>query len=108
MALTWIPKSILKKSRRICSNFLWLGKKDQKVLPWIKWDQIARPKGLGGWGIKNTPLFAKSLAAKLGWRLISTHSSWTKFITEKYISPTPILDWIREMGSMKPPSLSII
>ena len=77
MALAWIPKSILNKSRRICSNFLWSGKKDQKVLPWVKWDQIARPKALGGWGIKNTSFFAKDLAAKLGWRLISTQSLWT-------------------------------
>ena len=72
MALAWIPKSILNRSRRICSNFLWSGKKYQKVLPWIKWDQIARPKALGGWRIKNTPFFAKELVAKLGWRLIST------------------------------------
>ena len=108
MALAWIPKSILNKSRRICSNFLWPGKKDQKVLPWIKWDQIARPKALGGWGIKNTNFFAKALAAKLGWRLISTQSLWTEVITQKYISPTLILDWIRDIGSMKPPSRSII
>ena len=25
MALAWIPKAILEKSRRICSNFLWTG-----------------------------------------------------------------------------------
>ena len=36
MALAWIPKSILIKSRRICSTFLWAREKDQKVLPWVK------------------------------------------------------------------------
>ena len=77
MALAWIPKSIFIKSKRICSYFLWTGKKDQKVLPWVKWDQIARPKALGGWGIKNTAFFAKALAAKLGWSLIKTQSLCT-------------------------------
>ena len=72
MALAWIPKAILIKSRRIFSTFLSAGKKDQKVLPWVKWDQIERPKALGGWGIKNTTFFAKSLDEKLGWRLITT------------------------------------
>ena len=108
MALAWIPKSILIKSRRICSSFLWAGKKDQKVLPWVKWDHIAKPKALGGWGIKSTAFFAKALAAKLGWRLISTQSLWIEVIIHKYISLTMILDWIRDMGSIKPPNGSII
>ena len=108
MALAWIPKSILNKTKRICSSFLWTRKKEQKVLPWVKWNQIARPKNLGGWGLKNTFLFAKALAAKVGWRLISTQSLWTEFIIQKYITPTPLLDWIRDMGNTSLPNGSII
>ena len=63
---------------------------------------------MGGWGIKNTFFFAKALATKIGWRLISTQSLWTEVIIHKYISPTLILDWIRDMGSKKPPNGSII
>ena len=66
MSLAWIPKSILEKTRKICAKFLWTGKKEQLVLPWVKWDQIARPKSLGGQGIKNINLFAKALATKAG------------------------------------------
>ena len=83
MDLAWIPKSILEKSRKIFSGFLWRGNKEQKVLPWVKWDQIARPKVMGGCGIKNTSFFAKSLAAKLGWRFIPTKSVWIKVVTHK-------------------------
>ena len=108
MALAWIPKSILNKTKRIYSNFLWTGKKDQRVLPWVKWDQIARPKGLGGWGLKKLLLFEKSLAAKVGWRLISTHSIWTEVIIHKYIAPTPILYWIRDLENTNVPNGSII
>ena len=63
---------------------------------------------MGGWGIKNTFFFAKYLAAKIGWRLISTQILWTKVIIHKNISPTPILDWIGDMGTIKPPNGSII
>ena len=108
MALAWIPKSIPNKSRRTYTTFIWSGKKYQKVLPWVKWDQIARPKSMGGQGIKNTFFFAKALATKIGWRLISTQSLWIEFIIHKYISPTPILDWIKDMGTIKPPNGSII
>ena len=66
MSLAWIPKSILEKTRKICAKFLWIGKKKHLILPWVKWDQIARPKSMGGWGIKNINLFAKALATKAG------------------------------------------
>ena len=106
MALAWIPKSILNKSKKIYSNFLWTGNKEQKVIPWVKWDQIARPKDLGRWGLKNPLLFSKSQGAKVGWRLISTHSLWTEVITHKYISLIPLLDWIKYFTNI--PNGSII
>ena len=77
MALVWIPKSILEKMKIICSKFLWTGNKEQRVLPWVKWDQVSRPKEMGGWGLKKSILFAKYLVVKAGWRLISTHNLWT-------------------------------
>ena len=43
-ALTWVPKDILEKIRRICSRFLWDGTKEIPVLPWVAWDKVARPK----------------------------------------------------------------
>jgi hypothetical protein len=53
------------------------------------------PKLLGGWGLKNIHFFSKALAAKIGWRLITTSSLWTRLITQKYISPRSVQDWIR-------------
>jgi len=47
-ALTWIPKGVLEKIRRICCRFLWAGSKESSVLPWVAWDKIARPKEWGG------------------------------------------------------------
>ena len=77
------PKIHSGKVLKKCSIFLWTGNKDQKVLPWVKWDKIARPKYLGGWGLKGTALFAKDLEAKEVWRLITMKSLWTEAV---YIS----------------------
>eukprot|EP00253_Pinus_taeda_P025512 PITA_25512 len=43
-ALTWIPKGVMEKIRRICYRFLWSGSKESSGLPWVAWDKVARPK----------------------------------------------------------------
>eukprot|EP00253_Pinus_taeda_P014847 PITA_14847 len=95
-ALTWIPKGILHKIKRICCRFLWSGAKEDSVLPWVAWDKIARPKEWGGWGIKNLNDFSISLAAKSGWRIISSENLWTRVVKRKYIDPMPLDNWIRD------------
>ena len=108
MSLAWIRKAILEKTRKICANFLWSGRKEHMVIPWVKWDQIAKPKDTGGWGLKNINLFAKAMAAKVGWRLLTTTSLWIKVVYHKYISPVPLWDWIRNLVNITPGTCSII
>eukprot|EP00253_Pinus_taeda_P010381 PITA_10381 len=95
-ALTWVPKGVLHKIKKLCSRFLWSGAKEDSVLPWVAWDKIARPKEWGGWGIKNLNDFSTSLAAKSGWRLITSENLWTRVVKRKYIDPMPLNDWIRD------------
>ena len=70
-SLTWVPKGVLSSIDKLCSRFMWAGSKTEKVISWIAWDKVARPKEWGGWGIKNLQCFSQTLAAKLAWRLIS-------------------------------------
>jgi hypothetical protein len=95
MSLSWIPKGILEKIHRLCFRFIWSGMKDHYTLPWEKWDRLARPKALGGWGLKNIFIFSKALAEKACWRLFTTSSLWTQVVTHKYIKPDSVGDWIR-------------
>lgn len=95
MALTWIPRGILKKIRRLCFSFLWSGSKDKKTIPWVGWERISLPKALGGWGLKNIFHFLKALVAKSGWRLITMKSLCTEVVWHKYIAPVPLCTWIR-------------
>jgi hypothetical protein len=95
MSLSWIPKGILNAARKLTSKFLWSGKSESHVIPWVRWEKIATPKAMGGWGLKNIFLFSKALAAKGGWCLINTSSLWTKVIFQKYIAPVSLEAWIR-------------
>eukprot|EP00253_Pinus_taeda_P025786 PITA_25786 len=73
------------------------------ALTWVlkAWDKLERPKEWGGWGIKRLPEFSFSLAAKSGWRLISTENLWTRVVRRKYIDPVPLEDWIRSQEKRK-------
>eukprot|EP00253_Pinus_taeda_P011273 PITA_11273 len=93
MALTWIPKGILNRLQHICSRFLWAGQQTGRLFGWVKWDTIAKPKSWGGWGIKRLHLFSKALAAKLGWKLLTSEGLWTRVAYAKYIKPLNVLDW---------------
>jgi hypothetical protein len=66
MSLAWIPKGILEKLRRICFKFIWSGSHDKHTSPWARWENLARPKSLGGWGLKNIFLFSKYLSENMG------------------------------------------
>ena len=52
MVLTWIPRGILEKIRKICFSFLWIDLKDKKMMPWVRRECIALPKSLRGLGSK--------------------------------------------------------
>jgi len=65
------------------------------VLPWARWDKIAKPKALGGWGLKTIFLFSKALAEKSVWRLITTNILWTTVVLRKYLAPLTLTEWIR-------------
>jgi len=85
MSLSWIPKGILEAARKLTFRFLWSGKKESHVTPWVHWERIDVPKALRGWGLKNTFLFSKALVEKGGWCLINSTILWARAVVQKYI-----------------------
>ena len=65
------------------------------MTPWVRWENIVVPKGLGGWGLKKNFHFAKSLAAKGSWRILQMDNLWTYVMIQKYIEPFSLEYWIR-------------
>jgi len=95
MALAWIPRNILVKIQRLCNRYLWAGNEEKCIFAWIGWQKIALPKRWGGWGLKDLASFAKALAAKMGWALLTSHSLWTDIAYHKYIWPLNTIEWAR-------------
>jgi hypothetical protein len=54
--LAYIPKGVLERFRK-CVSFFWEGRYDTQGIHLAKWLDIAKPKDMGGWGLKNIHLF---------------------------------------------------
>jgi hypothetical protein len=100
LSLAKIPKSILNIIRRRMFSFMWSGKKVKEGIHLISWEKIAKPKKLGGWGIKNIYTFGKSLATKSLWRCLMVPGLWHEVIVSKYLRKKSVVEWLRQ-GSRK-------
>ena len=77
-----LSKSLLKFEAKL-RNFLWNDCEEEKKLVIIKWENIWKPKDMGGLGIKNLQWKNEALGAKLIWCLYKEREhKWSK----KYIS----------------------
>jgi hypothetical protein len=95
MALVAIPVSVLNKIRQLIYSFLWSGGSDKKHLHLSSWDSIARPKYLGGWGLRNIFLFSKALATNSLWRVLANDGIWHSVILGKYLPHCSVATWLR-------------
>jgi hypothetical protein len=86
MALAAIPGTILKRIRQLIFSFLWTSGSANKHLHLCHWESIAKPKSVGGWGLRNIFLFNQALASKSLWRVLSQDGIWHRVITGKYIT----------------------
>jgi hypothetical protein len=50
MSIAHIPKETLNKIRKKYFSFLWVGKREKKGIPLVKWSKVANLKEVGGWG----------------------------------------------------------
>jgi hypothetical protein len=85
LALANLPTSIFKQIRQLIYSFLWSGCRKKKSMHLCKWQQIARPKHLGGWGLRNLIGFSRALAANSLWRALMKEGLWQRVIKTKYL-----------------------
>jgi hypothetical protein len=95
MALDAIYVSVLNKIRQLIFSFLWSSCSEKKHIHLCSWDFIARPKILGGWGLRNIFLFNKVLVEKSLWRVMMKDGIWHRVIKDKYLPHCSIATWLR-------------
>jgi hypothetical protein len=66
------------------------------------WSQLAKPKRLGGWGLKNPFLFNRALAANSLWRVLMEDGIWHCVIKDKYLPYTSVATWLRSTQVFQP------
>lgn len=82
-----LAKHTNKKFEAKFRKFLCNDSTDLNKLALIKWDNICKPKDLGGLGIKNLCWQNEALGAKLAWRLfIEREQKWAKVLYNKYLN----------------------
>jgi hypothetical protein len=65
MALVAVPVSVLSRIRKLIFDFLWSGGGKVHGLHLCNWEILAKPKHLGGWGLRNLFIFQPCLGCKL-------------------------------------------
>ncbi|WJX91754.1 hypothetical protein P8452_73481 [Trifolium repens] len=80
-----IPVLVWKQVRRIQREFLWGARNGNKKINWVKWEDVCKPKTLGGLGVRDIRAVNISLLTK--WRrrlLFDDDSIWKGVIRSKY------------------------
>lgn len=80
---------------QISFRFLWADTDEKRPLVLASKKRISLPKTYGGWGLKNIHLFARALAAKKVYRIISNSKLWARIVKEKHFPPDTHVEWIR-------------
>jgi hypothetical protein len=80
-----LPPQVCKKMKTYTSNYWWGSVIDNHKIHWQRWSKLTIPKGEGGMGFRDLPLFNKEMLGKQGWRLLKHPDSLcTRVIKGKY------------------------
>jgi hypothetical protein len=85
MQVAWLPQSTCEAIDRMARNFLWKGTSNIGI-HLIGWDNITKPKKLGGLGIRKAREANTSLLGKLVWSIHQNCDAlWVQVLKHKYI-----------------------
>ena len=70
-----LPAPVCKRKKTYISNYWWGSAVDSHKIHWQRWSKLTTPKGEGGMGFRDLPLFNKAMLGKHGWRLITRPDS---------------------------------
>lgn len=93
LSISYVLKGILNCIHWISYIFLWTRSRPQLSMALVKWPRLTAPKEINGWGLKNSFLFAKALASRILWRILTGKSIWTQVTVSKCFNGLSIIEW---------------
>lgn len=97
LSLFEIPTSVEKRIECLQRDFLWRKSKDGNRLHLVSWNEVCKPKHLGGLGINRIRETNRALLSKWLWRFSQDGDSlWRQVIANKY---GVVNDWETETST---------
>ncbi|PKU76831.1 Putative ribonuclease H protein [Dendrobium catenatum] len=70
-----VPKRVLLELEKLCINFLWNKKGGSKGIHYVAWEDICKPRRLGGLGFHSPLLRIGALRSNLAWNFLQKPDS---------------------------------
>lgn len=88
-----LPVSLCKRIQSAVTRYWWDNDENTRKMAWVSWESMAKPKAVGGLGLRDFQSFNVSLLAKIGWRLLQNPSCLLgKVLFGKYCLDKDLLD----------------
>lgn len=98
--MAMVPRSILEALRKCIFRFLSAGTSSHTKYHLEAWQNLAIPKGYGGWGMKHIFWFEEALSVKSLWRALFNDSLWSDVIRNKYLKSCLPTIWLRNTPAL--------
>ncbi|XP_048491592.1 uncharacterized protein LOC125492895 [Beta vulgaris subsp. vulgaris] len=86
-----LPKLAIKRINEICRGFLWSGTSNANKPGHVRWDEVCKPKVLGGLGFRDIQAWNLAMIAKQAWCIaMKADNLWVKWVHTMYIKAQ---DW---------------
>jgi len=88
-----LPRGLCQHINGLLRNFWWGSKDGKRRTCWVAWDEMIKPKCMGGLGFRDIELFNLALLAKQAWRILTEESSLSaRIIKAVYFPNVDFLD----------------
>ena len=93
MSCFQLPVSLCKRIQSVLTRFWWDEVEGEKKICWVAWDQLTKPKALGGLRLRDIQRFNQARLAKLAWRIITVPESlFARIVVGKYCKAKSFLE----------------